>query len=89
MIPDRAGGPPVADSKALHITQNLTLLLLPGYSLELNQVELLWRQMRDKYPSNQVLKTANQLDSPLRYCQEKLSKIRKRKGINLPLAKTP
>lgn len=55
MVLDRAGW---HRSKALCIAQNLTLLLLPAYSPELNPVELLWEQMRDKYLSNQVFKTA-------------------------------
>jgi len=49
-------------SKSLRIAENLTLLFLPAYSPELNPVELLWWQMRDKYFSNQVFETADQLD---------------------------
>lgn len=60
MVLDRAGW---HCSKALCIAQNLTLLLLPAYSPELNPVELLWEQMRDKYLSNQVFRTADQLDT--------------------------
>lgn len=48
--------------KTLCIAENLTLLLLPAYSPELNPVELLWWQMRDKYLSNQVFETADELD---------------------------
>jgi hypothetical protein len=44
------------------MAENLTLLLLPAYSPELNTVELLWRQMRDKHLSNQLFETADQLD---------------------------
>ncbi len=56
---DRAGW---HRSKALCIAENLTLLFLPAYSPELNPVELLWWQMRDKHLSNQVFETADQLD---------------------------
>lgn len=59
MVLDRAGW---HRSKALRIAENLTLLLLPAYSPELNPVELLWWQMRDKHLGNQVFETAEQLD---------------------------
>jgi len=59
MVLDRAGW---HRSSALCIARNLTLLLLPAYSPELNPVELLWWQMRDKHLLNQVFKTADQLD---------------------------
>jgi transposase len=59
MVLDRAGW---HRSRVLCIAQSLTLLLLPAYSPELNPVELLWWQMRDKHLSNQVFKTADQLD---------------------------
>lgn len=39
MVLDRAGW---HRSKSLRIAENLTLLLLPAYSSELNPVELLW-----------------------------------------------
>jgi transposase len=58
MTLDRAGW---HRSKALCIAENLTLLL-PVYSPELNPVELLWWKMHDKYLSNQVFKTVDQLD---------------------------
>ncbi|MFH1616401.1 MAG: transposase, partial [Planctomycetota bacterium] len=59
MVMDRAGW---HRAKTLRIAENLTLLLLPAYSPELNPAELLWWQMRDKYLSNQVFDTADQLD---------------------------
>ena len=59
MVVDRAGW---HRSKSLRIAENLTLLLLPAYSPELNPVELFWWQMRDKHLSNQVFKTADQMD---------------------------
>ncbi len=33
---------------------NLTLLVLPPYSPELNPAEMLWREMRQRYLSNRV-----------------------------------
>jgi transposase len=59
MTLDRAGW---HRSKALCISENLSLLFLPSYSPELNPVELLWWQMRDKHLSNQVFETTDQLD---------------------------
>lgn len=59
MVLDRAGW---HRSRTLHVAENLTLLLLPAYSPELNPVELLWWQMRDKYLSNQVFESVDQLD---------------------------
>jgi len=59
MVLDRAGW---HRSKSLRIAEDLTLLLLPACSPELNPVELLWWQMRDKHLSNQVFKTADQMD---------------------------
>ena len=59
MVLDRAGW---HRARTLRIAENLTLLLLPAYSPELNPVELLWWQMRDKHLSNQVFETAEQLD---------------------------
>lgn len=40
--------------KALEIPDNITFLLLPPYSPELNPPELLWREMRQKKLSNRV-----------------------------------
>ena len=59
MVLDRAGW---HRSKALRIAENLTLLLSPAYSPELNLVELVWWQIRDKHLGNQVFETAEQLD---------------------------
>ena len=59
MLLDRAGW---HRSKAQCIAENLTLLLSPRYSSELNPEELLWWQTRDKHLSNQVFETVDQLD---------------------------
>ncbi|MCX5636256.1 MAG: transposase [Planctomycetota bacterium] len=59
MVLDREGW---HRARALRIAENLTLLLLPAYSPELNPVELLWWQMRDKHLSNQVFETVERLD---------------------------
>lgn len=42
---------------ALHIPQNVSLLRLPPYSPELNSVEILWHELREKHCSNRVFET--------------------------------
>lgn len=51
LVLDRAGW---HKSKTLEVPENITLLLLPPYSPELNPVELIWRYMRQRYLSNRV-----------------------------------
>mgnify|MGYP002780834497 CR=1 FL=1 len=41
-------------SKALRLPENITVLLLPAYSPELNPVENLWHYLRSHYLSNRV-----------------------------------
>ena len=41
-------------TKALSVPDNVSLLPLPPYSPELNPVELLWHELREKYCSNRV-----------------------------------
>ena len=47
--------------KALTVPENVTLLLLPPYSPELNPSELLWREMRQKKLSNRVFSDEDEL----------------------------
>lgn len=47
--------------KALSIPENVTVLLLPPYSPELNPPELLWREMRQKHMSNLVYADEDEL----------------------------
>lgn len=50
-------------STALRVPANLTLLVLPPYSPELNPAEMLWREMRQRYLSNRVYADHEALDS--------------------------
>lgn len=59
LICDRAGW---HRSKKLKVPDNITLLLLPPYSPELNPAELLWREQRSKGLSNRVFKTYAELE---------------------------
>jgi len=42
---------------ALEIPQNISLIRLPPYSPELNPVEILWHELREKHCSNRVFET--------------------------------
>ncbi|MDA8138688.1 MAG: transposase [Desulfobacteraceae bacterium] len=44
-------------AKALEVPQNVSLVHLPPYSPELNPVEILWHELREKYCSNRVFET--------------------------------
>lgn len=48
-------------SVSLEVPSNVTLLLLPPYSPELNPPELMWRELRQKKLSNQVYATEDDL----------------------------
>ena len=55
-------GAPSHRSMQLEITENMTLLRLPPYSLELNPVEHLWDELREKEFANKVF---DSLDSAI------------------------
>jgi len=42
---------------ALEIPENISLIRLPPYSPELNPVEILWHELREKHCSNRVFET--------------------------------
>jgi len=42
---------------ALEIPENISLIRLPPYSPELNPVEILWHELREKHCSNRVFDT--------------------------------
>ncbi len=48
-------------SKNLEIPENITLLLLPPRSPELNPVENIWQFIRDNWLSNRVFKSYNDI----------------------------
>ena len=60
-------------SQALRIPDNLTLLHLPPYAPELNPVELVWHEMRQRYLSNRVYADLQELDLALEDAWRRLS----------------
>ncbi len=50
-------------SKELTIPENVSILLLPPYSPELNPVELIWRQLRQRKLSNRLYPTIDHLEA--------------------------
>lgn len=44
-------------AKELKIPENITIIILPAYSPELNPVENIWQFLRQNYLSNRVFKT--------------------------------
>jgi transposase len=60
-------------SHALRIPDNLTLLHLPPYAPELNPVELVWHEMRQRYLSNRVYANLQELDQALEKAWRRLS----------------
>lgn len=62
MVLDGAGW---HQSKALSLAPNLRLLTLPPYAPELNPVEHLWDDLREKSFHNRVFDTINALENHL------------------------
>ena len=52
-------------SNALQAPQNMTLIPLPPYAPELNPVEHLWEELREKFFHNLAFKTLDALEDPL------------------------
>lgn len=52
-------------AKGLEVPENVTPLLLPSYSPELNPVERVWHWLRDRKLSNRNLPAGDQLDALL------------------------
>jgi transposase len=50
-------------SKELRIPANVSILLLPPYSPELNPAELIWRQLRQRKLSNRLYPTIDDLEA--------------------------
>lgn len=50
-------------SKELEIPANVSILLLPPYSPELNPTELIWRQLRQRKLSNRLYPTIDDLEA--------------------------
>lgn len=62
MVVDGAGW---HKSNALKIPQNMKLLLLPPYSPELNPVENIWEELREKYFHNRVFSSLDAVEEQL------------------------
>ena len=52
-------------SDALKAPTNIYLLKLPPYAPELNPIEHVWDELREKYFHNQVFKSLQALEDPL------------------------
>ena len=52
-------------SKDLALQGNIVLMHLPPYSPELNPVELLWREIRNKYFHNKIFNSLDQVEDTL------------------------
>jgi transposase len=50
-------------SKDLQIPEDVSILLLPPYSPELNPAELIWRMLRQKKLSNRLYPTIDELEA--------------------------
>jgi len=62
MVADRAGW---HRSKALKIPKNIKMLPLPSYSPELNPVENIWDELREKFFGNLVFDSHESLERQL------------------------
>jgi len=60
IILDRAGW---HRSRRLEIPKNISLLMLPAYSPELNPVEQVWNYLRQRYLSNRAFKNYEEIES--------------------------
>jgi transposase len=60
LVMDKAGW---HSSKGLEIPANVSILLLPAYSPELNPAELIWRQLRQRKLSNRLYTTIDDLEA--------------------------
>jgi transposase len=62
MVVDGAGW---HKSKSLKIPKNIKLLLLPSYSPELNPVENIWEELREKFFGNSVFHSYESMEQQL------------------------
>ena len=61
-------------SQAIQLPSNLRLLPLPAYSPELNPVEILWDEVREKYFHNRLFNSLNALEDQLELALSTLEK---------------
>lgn len=52
-------------AKALLIPENVSLIHLPPYSPELNPVEILWHELREKHCTNRVFETLEAVENAI------------------------
>ena len=64
MVLDGAGWHRACD---LHVPENMKLLPLPAYSPELNPVENIWEELREKWFNNKVFDNLDALEEQLLY----------------------
>ena len=62
MVMDKA---PWHTAGKLKLPENMTLLFLPPYSPQLNPVEHLWKEIREKYFCNKVFKNIDAVENTL------------------------
>ena len=62
MVMDKAGW---HQAKDLKVPQNMRIIFLPPYSPELNPVEHLWEEIREKWFPNKVFKSLDAVESVL------------------------
>ena len=55
----------MAQSQALKIPENIRLVTQPSHSPELNPVEHLWDELREKYLHNKAFRTLDQVQEAL------------------------
>jgi transposase len=65
-------------AKELHIPQHMTLILLPPYSPELNPVEHLWDELREKYFANRCFGSLDAVEQTLALALHALHKSQPR-----------
>ena len=71
MVMDQAGWHVTND---LHVPQNVSLVLLPSYSPELNPVERVWLYLRERHLSHRLLNSYDNIVDALCAAWNKLSK---------------
>ncbi len=71
MVMDQAGWH-ITDE--LNVPQNVSLVLLPSYSPELNPVERVWLYLRERYLSHRLLNSYEEIVDALCVAWNKLSK---------------
>ena len=69
--------------KEFRVTKNMRLLLLPPYSPELNPMENVWDELREKSFHNKILENLDQIEQHLIRPLQKIEKIIGHYEVNL------